>query len=98
MNIDLVSDRFKELNKEEACYLVANVQSRASGARVQLEPAFQRSEYVYYKARHREDMELNRARRTLRGADIRDVSYCCKPQPYETRSQSVLPDPDLTTV
>jgi len=43
----------------------------------QLESAFQRPERCLLRARHREDIELNQAGRTLRAVDIREVCYYC---------------------
>ena len=71
--------------------LVADVQSRASGVLYNWNRPFNDQSVAYYKARHREDIELNRTRRT-RAVDIRDVSYYRKRQLSEPRSQSVLSD------
>ena len=60
--------------------LVADVQSRASGALYDWSRPFNDQSVAYYKARHREDIELNRARDTRRTADICDVSYYRKRQ------------------
>ena len=72
--------------------LVADVQSRASGVLYNWNRPFNDQSVAYYKARHREDIELNRTRRTHRAVDIRDVSYYRKRQLSEPRSQSVLSD------
>jgi hypothetical protein len=74
--------------------LVADVQSRASGALYDWSRPFNDQSVAYYKARHREDIELNRARDTRRTADICDVSYYRKRQPHEARSQYALPNRD----
>jgi hypothetical protein len=74
--------------------LVADVQSRASGALYNWNRPFNDQSVAYYKARHREDIELNRARRNQRVADIRDVSYYRKRLSHEPRSQSVIVDRD----
>jgi hypothetical protein len=74
--------------------LVADVQSRPSGALYNWNRPFNDQSVAYYKARHREDIELNRARRTHRDAEIRDISNGCNRRLYEVRSHSVLPDPD----
>ena len=55
--------------------LVADVQSRASGALYNWKRPFNDQSVAYYRARHREDIELNRVRGTRCAADIRDVSY-----------------------
>jgi hypothetical protein len=47
--------------------LVADVQSRASGALYNWNRPFNDQSVAYYKARHREDIELNRARRAAVG-------------------------------
>jgi hypothetical protein len=78
--------------------LVADVQSRASGALYNWNRPFNDQSVAYYKARHREDIEWNRARGTHRGAAIRDVSYYGKRRLYELRSQSVLPDRDFDPI
>jgi hypothetical protein len=44
--------------------LVADVQSRASGALYNWKRPFNDQSVAYYRARHREDIELNRARGT----------------------------------
>ena len=44
--------------------LVADVQSRASGALYNWNRPFNDQSVAYYRARHREDIELNRARGT----------------------------------
>jgi hypothetical protein len=54
--------------------LVADVQSRASGALYNWNRPFNDQSVAYYSARHREDIELNRARHHC-AADIGDVSY-----------------------
>jgi len=74
--------------------LVADVQSRASGALYDWSRPFNDQSVAYYKARHREDIELNRARDTRRTADICDVSYYRKRQLREARSQCALPNRD----
>ena len=45
--------------------LVPDVQSRASGAVYNWKQLFNDQSVAYYKARHREDIELNRARGTI---------------------------------
>ena len=45
--------------------LVADVQSRASGALYNWKRPFNDQSVAYYRARHREDIELNRARATI---------------------------------
>jgi len=45
--------------------LVADVQSRASGALYNWTRPFNDQSVAYYRARHREDIELNRARVTI---------------------------------
>jgi len=45
--------------------LVADVQSRASGALYNWKRPFNDQSVAYYRARHREDIELNRARGTI---------------------------------
>ena len=74
--------------------LVADVQSRASGALYNWNRPFNDQSAAYYKARHREDIELNQARRAHRTADILDASEYRKRQQYERRSQPVFPDRD----
>jgi hypothetical protein len=74
--------------------LVADVQSRASGALYNWNRPFNDQSAAYYKARHREDIELNHARRARRTADILDVSDYRKQRLYERRSQPVFPDRD----
>ena len=59
--------------------LVADVQSRASGALYNWNRRFNDQSVAYYRARHREDIELGPARHPL-PADIRDVSYYRKRQ------------------
>jgi hypothetical protein len=59
--------------------LVADVQSRASAALYNWNRPFNDQSVAYYRARHREDIELNRARHDC-GADIRDVNYYRKRQ------------------
>jgi len=86
----------KRMPKDDG--LVADVQSRASGALYNWNRPFNDQSDAYYKARHREDIELNRARRTQRAADIRDISYYRKRQPHEPRSQSVIPERDAESL
>lgn len=74
--------------------LEADVRSRASAALYNWNKPFNDQSVAYYKARHREDIELNRARATRRAADGRDVSYYRDRQPHEPYSQSVLPGRD----
>jgi hypothetical protein len=74
--------------------LVADVQSRASAALYNWNRPFNDQSAAYYKARHREDIELNHARRARRGAAILDVSDYRKRRLYERRSRSVFPDRD----
>ena len=45
--------------------LAADVQSRASGALYNWNRPFNDQSVAYYRARHREDIELNRARATI---------------------------------
>ena len=54
--------------------LVADVQSRASGALYNWNRPFNDQSVAYYRARHREDIELNRARHHC-AAGFGDVSY-----------------------
>jgi hypothetical protein len=72
--------------------LVADVQSRASSALYNWNRPFNDQSAAYYKARHREDIELNHARRARRAADILDVNDYRKRQLYRRRSQPVFPD------
>ena len=75
--------------------LVADVQSRARGALYNWNRPFNDQSVAYYKARHREDIELNRARRDHRAAEIRDISNGRARQLFESLPLVVLPDPDL---
>jgi len=72
--------------------LVADVRSRPSGALYNWNRPFNEQSVAYYKARHREDIELNRARRSHRDPEIRDVNNSRKRQSCATRSSSVLPE------
>jgi len=74
--------------------LVADVQSRASGALYNWNRPFNDQSAAYYKARHREDIELNHARRARRAADICEISDYRERQPSGRRSQSVFADRD----
>ena len=74
--------------------LVADVQSRASGALYNWNRPFNDQSAAYYKARHREDIELKRARRVHRATDIRNVSCHRERQLYEIHSRSVRPERD----
>ena len=60
--------------------LVADVQSRASGALYNWNRPFSDQSVAYYRARHREDIELSSRARHPLPADIRDVSYYRKRQ------------------
>ena len=53
----------KRMPKDDG--LVADVQSRASGALYNWKRPFNDQSVAYYRARHREDIELNRARGTI---------------------------------
>jgi hypothetical protein len=74
--------------------LVADVQSRASGALYNWNRPFNDQSAAYYKARHREDIELNHARRARRAAGIREVSDYRERRPYERRLEPVFADRD----
>jgi hypothetical protein len=74
--------------------LIADVRSRPSGALYNWNRPFNDQSVAYYKARHREDIELNRARRTRRAAEMRDVSSCRSRQLYESPAHAVLCDRD----
>jgi hypothetical protein len=74
--------------------LVADIQSRASAALYNWNRPFNDQSAAYYKARHREDIELNHARRARRAAAILDVSEYRKLQLYERRSRPLFPDRD----
>jgi hypothetical protein len=74
--------------------LVADVQSRPSGALYNWSRPFNDQSVAYYKARHREDIELNRARRGDRATEIRDVNNGRTRQLFEPLPRAVLPDPD----
>jgi hypothetical protein len=60
--------------------LVADVQSRASAALYNWNRPFNDQSVAYYRARHREDIELNRARGTIAARIFRDVNYYRKRQ------------------
>jgi hypothetical protein len=74
--------------------LVADVQSRPSGALYNWNRPFNDQSVAYYKARHWEDIELNRVRRTHRDAEIHTISTRRNRPLCEPRLHSVLPDPD----
>jgi hypothetical protein len=73
--------------------LIADVRSRPSGALYNWNRPFNDQSVAYYKARHREDIELNRARRTRRAAEIRDLCSRSR-QLNESLALAVLPDRD----
>ena len=60
--------------------LVPDVQSRASGAVYNWKQLFNDQSVAYYKARHREGIELNRARGTHRAA-VSQVGIILLPRP-----------------
>jgi len=83
--------------------LVADVQSRASGALYNWNRRFNDQSVAYYRARHREDIELSRARDTIacrysrRQLLSQAAARSCWPSAEETRSirgrRSGLVDP-----
>ena len=78
--------------------LIADVRSRPSGALYNWNRPFNEQSVAYYKARHREDIELNRARRTRRAAELRDVSSGRSRQLYESPAHAVLLDRDAEPI
>ena len=89
----------KRMPKDDG--LVADVQSRASGALYNWNRRFNDQSVAYYRARHREDIELSRAPGTRRYSRRQLLSQAatrsCGPNVEETRSirggRSGLVDP-----